>query len=103
MKEVLFVDEFICDYNCKTVGESIDKYDIPDDWCAEFDAYDDNYPTICVQVDRVHRTPAMMNLKLQIVKNTVDEYPGCMIFPRQQTISFKIDYLIDLITVIEQG
>ena len=31
------MDEFGCDYECKTVGESITKYNIPDDWCAEFD------------------------------------------------------------------
>ena len=34
------MDEFGCDYECKTVSESITKYNIPDDWCAEFDAYD---------------------------------------------------------------
>ena len=34
-------DEFGCDYESKTVGESITKYNIPDDWIAEFDAYDE--------------------------------------------------------------
>ena len=37
------MDEFGCDYECKTVGESIIKYNIPNDWSAEFDAYDDVY------------------------------------------------------------
>ena len=31
------MDEFCCDYECRTVGESITKYNIPDDWCAEQD------------------------------------------------------------------
>ena len=44
------MDEFGCDYECRTVGESITKYNIPDDWCAEFDAYDDACPIFCIQV-----------------------------------------------------
>ena len=35
------MDEFGCDYMCKTVGEGLAKYNIPGDWCAEFDACDD--------------------------------------------------------------
>ena len=38
------MDELGCDYECKTVGESIFKYNIPEDWCSEFDAYDAVYP-----------------------------------------------------------
>ena len=51
--EVYFMDKFGCDYECRTVGESIIKYNIPNDWRAEFDAYDDVYPVICVQVDEI--------------------------------------------------
>ena len=36
-----FMDEFNCDYRCRTVGESIMKYNIPNDWLAEFNVYDD--------------------------------------------------------------
>ena len=54
------MDEFGCDYECKTVGESITKYNIPDDWCAEFDAYDGVYPIIVIQVDQIRKAPAMM-------------------------------------------
>lgn len=46
-----FMHEFGCDYECRTVGESITKYNIPDDWCGEFDAYDGVYPIVCIQVD----------------------------------------------------
>lgn len=37
IKGVIYMDEFGCDYECRTVGESIIKYNIPNDWCAEFD------------------------------------------------------------------
>ena len=62
--------EFGCDYECKTVGESIAKYNIPDDWSAEFDAYDGVYPIVCIQVDQIRQAPAMMDLKLRIVERT---------------------------------
>ena len=97
MKEVLFVDEIIFDYDCKTVGEGINKYNIPDDWCAEFDAYDDNYPIVCIPVDRIRKSSAIMALKLRVVENEDDEYPGCMIYPQQKIIAFKIDNLSDFI------
>ena len=51
---------FYCDYACRTVGESITKYNIPDDWCAEFDAYDGLYPIICIQVDQIRKSFNMM-------------------------------------------
>ena len=89
--------EFACDYRCKTVGEGIIKYNIPDDWCAEFDACDNVYPIICIQVDQIRRTPSMMGLKLKVVENGDAEYAGCMVFAEKKTIAFKIDYLCDLV------
>ena len=95
------MDEFDGDYTCKTVGESIAKHNIPDDWCAEFDAYDDIYPIICIQVDKIRKIPALMNLKLRVVENGDDEYAGCMIHAGRKTIAFKIDYLSDLLKATE--
>ena len=66
------MDEFGCDYECRTVGESITKYNIPDDWCAEFDAYDDVYPIIVILVDQIRKAPAMMDLKLRMIENPDD-------------------------------
>ena len=100
MKEVLFVDEIICDYDCRTVGEGINKYNIPDDWCAEFDAYDDNYPIFCIQACQIRKKPAIMDLKLRIVKNEDDEYAGCIVLPDQKTIAFKIDNINNLVNAI---
>ena len=84
------MDEFGCDYECRTVGESIAKYNIPDDWCAEFDAYDDAYPIFCIQVNQICKAPAMMDLKLRIVENPDDEYAGCMVLAQKKTIVFKV-------------
>ena len=95
------MDKFGCDYACKTVGEGIVKYNIPDDWCVEFDAYDDNYPILCIQVCQIRKKPAIMDLKLRIVKNEDDEYAGCMVLPDQKTIAFKIDNLSDLAKAID--
>jgi len=95
------MDEFGCDYECRTVGESIIKYNIPNDWSAEFDAYDDVYPVICVQVDEIRKVPAIMDLKLRVAENEDDEYAGCMVLTNQKTITFKIDYMSDLIRAIE--
>ena len=95
------MDEFGCDYECRTVGESIIKYNIPNDWSAEFDAYDDVYPVICVQVDKIREAPAIMDLKLRIVENVDDEYAGCMVLTNQKTIVFKIDNMGDLTRIIE--
>ena len=53
------MDKFGCDYGCKTVGESIIKYNIPDNWYAEFDAFDDVYPIVVIQVE--HRTQGKNN------------------------------------------
>ena len=91
------MDEFGCDYECRTVGESIIKYNIPNDWSAEFDAYDNVYPVICVEVDDIRNASAIMDLKLRVVENEDDEYAGCMVLTKQKTIAFKIDYMSDLI------
>ena len=95
------MDEFGCDYECKTVGESITKYNIPDDWCAEFDAYNGVYPIVCIQIDQIRESPAMMDLKLRIVENPDDEYAGCMVLAEKKTIAFKVNYLSDLTTAME--
>ena len=96
------MDEFGCDYECKTVGESIIKYNIPDDWCAEFDAYDGVYPIVCIQVNQIRESPAMMGLKLRIVENPDDEYAGCMVLAEKKTIAFKSDHMIDLAKAMEK-
>ena len=95
------MDEFGCDYECKTVGESITKYNIPDDWCAEFDAYDGVYPIVCIQIDQIRESPAMMDLKLRIVENPDDEYAGCMVLAEKKTIAFKVNYMRDLTKAME--
>ena len=95
------MDEFGCDYECKTVGESIIKYNIPDDWCAEFDAYDGVYPIVCIQVDQIRQAPAMKDLKLRIVENPDDEYAGCMVLAEKKTIAFKVNYMSDLTKAME--
>ena len=95
------MDEFGCDYRCRTVGEGITKYNIPNDWCAEFDAYDDVYPIVCIQVDQIRNSPAIMNLKLRLVENEDDEYAGCMVFIDQKTIAFKVDCISDLAKAME--
>ncbi len=95
------MDKFGCDYACRTVGESITKYNIPNDWCAEFEAYDGAYPIICMQIDQIRMAPAMMDLKLRIVDNADDEYAGCIILTDKKIIAFKIDYISDLIKAME--
>lgn len=95
------MDEFGCDYECKTVGESITKYNIPDDWCAEFDAYDGVYPIVCIQVNQIRESPAMMDLKLRMVENPDDEYAGCMVLAEKKTIAFKVNYMRDLTKAME--
>lgn len=97
MEGVGSMDKYGCDYACKTVGESITKYHIPDDWCAEFDAYDGVYPTVCIQVSQIRKSSPMMALKLKIVENEDDEYAGCMLLPSQKTVVFKVDHMKDLV------
>ncbi len=92
------MDEFGCDYACRTVGESIIKYNIPNDWSAEFDAYDDVYPIVCMQVDQIRKVPAIMDLKLRIVEE--DECAGCMVLTNRKTIAFKIDCISALARAI---
>jgi hypothetical protein len=96
------MDKFGCDYECRTVGESIVKYNIPADWCAEFDAYDAVYPIICFSVEQICKTPAIMNLKLRIVENKDAEYAGCMVLAEQKTIVFKVDSMSALVSAIEK-
>ena len=103
MAEVQIMDEFGCDYQCRTVGESIEKYNIPDDWCADFDAYDDIYPLICIPVGEIRKSPAMMDLALRIIDNPNEEYAGCMVLTDKQTIAFKVDYMSNLIKAIEKS
>ena len=91
------MDAFICDYACRTVGESIAKHNIPNDWYAEFDAYDDIYPIICIPVNQIRKVPAIMDLKLRIVENEDDEYAGCMIYADRKTIAFKVNCISDLL------
>ena len=97
------MDEFGCDYQCKTVGESIEKYNIPDDWRADFDAYDDIYPIICISVGEIRKSPAIMDLALRVIDNPNDEYAGCMVLTDKQTIAFKLDYMSNLIKAIEKS
>ena len=96
------MDEFGCDYECRTVGESIIKYNIPDDWNAEFDAYDDVYSVVRMQVDKIRKVPAIMELKLRIIENEDDEYAGCIVLTNQKIIAFKIDYMRDLAKALEK-
>ena len=97
------MDEFGCDYGCRTVGESIIKYNIADDWDAEFDAYDDSYPIVCIQVEQIRKVPAVMALRLRIVENEDDEYAGCMVLTNRKVIAFKIDYLGDLTRALSKA
>lgn len=91
------MDELGCDYECKTVSESIAKYSIPDDWCAEFDFFDCIHSVICIQVGQVRKDPAIMDLKLRIVENEDYEYAGCIMLPDRKTIVFKVDRLRDFV------
>ena len=95
------MDVFGCDYACRTVGECIAKYNISDDWCAEFDAHDGVYPIICVQVNQIQKNPAMMALKLRAVEKEDAAYAGCMGLKEKKTIAFKIDYISDLAKTME--
>ena len=90
------MDELGCDYTCRTVGEGIDKYNIPDDWCAKFYAYDDVYPAICIPVYQIRKAPAIMALKLRVIENKDKEYAGCMVLTAKASIAFKIDFMRDL-------
>ena len=97
------MDEFGCDYACRTVGESIVKYNIPNAWFAEFDACDGPWPTIVMQMGQVRKASAMMSLRLRIIENPDDEFAGCLIFPERKTIVFKVDYMRDLAMAMKPG
>ena len=92
-----FMDEFGCDYACRTVGESITKYNVPGAWCAEFEAYDDVYPVVSIPVGQIRKSPNMMALKLRVVENEDEEYAGCMVLTDQKIIAFKVDRMNDLV------
>lgn len=95
------MDEFGCDYACRTVGESITKYNISNDWCAEFDACNGIYPLICIQVEHIRKTPALIELKLRVVENEDEEYAGCIVLTKKKTIAFKIDFIDNLIKAMQ--
>ena len=95
------MDEFGCDYECRTVGESVVKYNIPDDWSAEFEACDAVWPIVVIQVAQIRKTSAMTDLRLRIIGNPDDEYAGCMVLADQKTVAFKVDYMSDLIKAME--
>lgn len=95
------MDKFGCDYECITVGESITKHNIPDDWCAEFDAYDDVYPIMVIQVNQIRKAPDLMDMKLRMIENPDDEYAGCLILENKKTIAFKVDYMSDLVKAMK--
>ena len=97
------MDEFGCDYACRSVGEGITKYNIPDDWSATFDVYDCINPLVHMQVDKVRRNPALMKLKLRVVEDNGQEYAGCRILTDEKTIWFKIDYMQALIKAVTKG
>ena len=93
--------DIISDYQCRTVGEGVCKYDIPDNWLAEFTAYDKLRPRVCTQVDHIRKTPAMMELKIRIIENQDDESAACIVDAFRKTIRFKIDHMSDLVKAIE--
>ena len=95
------MDERGCDYTCRTIGESITKYNIPGDWWAEFDACDGFYPSICIQIDIVRKNSVIMNLKLRFIENQNTEYAACMVLPEKKTVVFKIGCLGELIKAME--
>ena len=96
------MDEFGCDYLCETVGESMNRYNIPDEWCAELDACDGVYPLVVIPVKQIRRTPAMMDLKLRMIENPDDEYAGCMLLAEKKTVAFKVDHMLDLVKAMEK-
>ena len=92
--------EFVWDYGCRTVGEGMERFRIPDDWCVEFEVREDICPVVVIQADQIRKVPAMMNLKLSVIADTEEEYAACTVLPRKKTIAFKIDDLEDLIKAV---
>lgn len=95
------MDKLGCDYECRTVGEGIIKYAIPDDWFAKFDIYDGFYPIISIRVGKMQKYPSIMELNLRVIESPDDEYAGCMILEKDKNIFFKINYMIDFLKAIE--
>lgn len=56
---------FIWDYESRTVGESLRKYNIPGDWCGEFDACDGIWPILCIRADQICKKPSFDGAKAQ--------------------------------------
>lgn len=96
------MDVFGSDYDCRTVEEGLNKYDVSGDWRVEFDVYDGAYPMIGVLAEAIRGIPDMMALKLRIVEDEDAEYAGCMVFPHQKLIIFKLDHMCDLIKGMEK-
>ena len=99
------MDALGCDYDCRTVGEGINKYSIPDDWTAEFDVYDGFYPIINIRTDQIRKRPAMMELKIRVVENEDEdeEYAGCMVLAEKKTVAFKVECMSDLVKAMEKA
>lgn len=95
------MDEFGCDYACRTVGEGMDKYNVAGDWRVEFDIYDGTYPLICISAEEMYERPGILTLRLRMIENEDEEYASCMVFPEEKRITFKIDRLLDLIKAME--
>ena len=95
------MEQMICDYLCRTVGEGVIKYNIPDDWCAEFDAYDDIYPTVAIPISRLRKTSALMDLNLRMIENEEEELAGCVVMAEHKIIAFKIPYIRDFVTAMQ--
>ena len=93
--------KFGCDYEYRTIGESIAKYPITDDWCAEFNANDGACPIVCIQVAQIRKLPNLMALKIRAVKNSDEEYAGCIMRRLQKTVVFKVDDMSDLIKAMK--
>ena len=97
------MDAFGCDYACRTVGEAILKYSIPDDWLAGFDIYDRAYPIITFPVRCIRKAYTIMELHLRAVENDGNEYAGCMVIAEEKTIYFKIDNMLDFINALRDA
>ena len=95
------MDNLGCDYECRTVGEGIIKYAIPDDWFAKFDIDDGFYPIISIRVGKMQKYPSIMELNLSVIESPDDEYAGCMVLAEKKTITFKVNYMSDLTKAME--
>ena len=95
------LDMFGSDYDCRTVGEGLNKYDVSGDWRVEFDIYDGAYPMIGISAGEICRIPDMMALKLRVVENEDEEYAGCIVLTEKKAIAFKVDFMRDLVKAMQ--